>query len=90
MSDVNQLAIAGFAMLPLVVWLVQTFKEAFGVKSKYLAPVTLGCAFLLVAVVLFAPAPLVTLVGTALAVAVSANMSIRYAKNPAGKAEDKE
>jgi hypothetical protein len=83
--SVDNLAIAGFAVLPILVWIVKTLKEALNIDGKYLPPVTLAVALVLVAVALFAPKEVAALVGTSLAVAVAANMSVRYAKAPTDK-----
>lgn len=78
--SVEHLTLAGFSLVALVIWLVQTSKESFGVPGRYLPLLALGAAMALLAVAMFAPAHIAAWVGGSLALAAVASMSIRYAK----------
>ncbi len=79
--DVSQVLLGGFQAVVLVVFLVQTLIEAIPALQGRLTPVVaLVTGLAVAAVVQLAPAPVQDTLGTGLALAATASMTVRYVK----------
>lgn len=67
-------------MLPLVVFLTQTLREAVVIDSRFIPLVAIGFAILLLVGAVYLPDKLAQAVGAALVVAATASATIRYTK----------
>jgi len=79
-TDITTLAVAGVALLPLLVWLVQVIREATYMASRFIPLVAIAVAFVLLAVAVLTPDPWRTVVVGALGLAWAANTSVRFVK----------
>lgn len=79
--DVSQVFLGGFQAVVLVVFLVQTLGEAVpALQGRFTPVVALVVGLGVAAVVQLAPAPVQDTLGTGLALAAAASMTVRYVK----------
>jgi len=78
---VEEITVAGFQAVVLVVFLVQTIIEAFpSLRGRYTPIVAAVVGITVAAVSVYAPENLTRVLGTGLALAASASLAVRYVK----------
>lgn len=78
--DVNEVLFGGLVLVPILVFVVQTIREAIDVQDRLIPLLVVGVAVLMGLVNEYAPASLVHVLAVALAVSAVTSATVRYTK----------
>lgn len=79
--DANSILFGGFSAVVILVFIVQTIREAFNIKSEQISLIAIAIGLIMFIGAFYLPENLVEAIATGLMVAAAASFTVRFVKN---------